>query len=72
MDRTLKIGESKIIRNNKQTKTIHVKYDGNVYSFQVLVMFKNHEYKIFLHITPFKNILEEKPIFMRFVVYICY
>ena len=35
VDRTHKIGESPIMRNNEKTKMIHMKYNRDVYSRQV-------------------------------------
>ena len=63
---THKIGESKIIWNNKLKKSFHMKYNGNIDSCQLQEKIKNSWiYKIFLHRTPLKNYLTKNPIFMH-------
>ena len=49
---------------------LHMKYNSNIYYFQLPEKLKTHDYTIFFHINTLEKYFTKNPIFMHFAVHI--
>ena len=57
-----------MIQNNELTKTLHMKYNGIIYSRQVLEKSKHIKIRAFQHLNRLEIYLKKSPILMHFAV----